>query len=59
MYMYVKLPPEDLNHDTYPSHLISTYTCKVTIALRVCGGRVRLFLDEQAFVYANDAKINI
>ena len=57
--MYVKLPPRDLNHDTYPSHLTSTYTYGVTFALRVCGGRVRLFLDEQAFVYANDAKINI
>ena len=36
--MCVKLPSGDLNPDPYPPHLISTYTCRVTIAPRVCGG---------------------
>ena len=36
--MCVKLPPGDLNPDSYPLHLISTYTYGVTIAPRVCGG---------------------
>ena len=35
--MCVKLPPRDLNFDPYPPHPTSTYTCGVTIALRVCG----------------------
>ena len=37
--MYVKLSPKDLNLDLCPSHPTSTYTCGVTIALRVCGGQ--------------------
>ena len=36
--MYVKFPPENLNFSSYPSHLISTYTCGVIIVLRVHGG---------------------
>ena len=41
--MCVKFPPRDLNPGPYPSHLTSTYTCKVTIALRVCGGYPTVF----------------
>ena len=37
LYMSVKLPPEYLNHNPYPQHPINIYTCKVTIALRICG----------------------
>ena len=37
--MCIKLSPEDLNSDPYPPHPISTYTYKVTIALRVCGDK--------------------
>ena len=40
--MYVKLPPEDLNLNSYPPHPTSTYTCGVTIAPRVCGGNYDL-----------------
>ena len=36
--MCVKLPPKDLNLDPCPPHLTNTYTYKVTIAPRVCGG---------------------
>ena len=36
--MCVKLPPGDLNPISYPTHLTSTYTCRVTIAPRMCGG---------------------
>ena len=35
--MCVKLLPGDLNSDLYHPHPISTYTCRVPIALRVCG----------------------
>ena len=35
--MCVKLLPEDLNPDPSLTHLTNTYTCKVTIASRVCG----------------------
>ena len=36
VYICVKLPSEDLNHDSYPPYPTSTYTCGVTIAPRVC-----------------------
>ena len=36
--MCMKLPPEDLNSDTCPSHSTSTYTYGVTIILRMCSG---------------------
>ena len=29
----------DLNPGSYPLHSTSTYTCKVTITLRICGGK--------------------
>ena len=38
--MCVKFPPEDLNPDPYPPHLTSIYTCKVTTAPMVCGGKI-------------------
>ena len=41
--MYVKFSPGDLNDDPCPPHPTSTYTCGVTIALRVCGN-IYLFL---------------
>ena len=36
--MCVKLFPENLNPGSYLSHPKSTYTCRVTIAPKVCGG---------------------
>ena len=36
--MCVKLHYRDLNSGPYPPHLVSTYTCGVTIAPRMCGG---------------------
>ena len=42
--MYVKFPPRDLNPSPYPSHFTSTYTCGVTIALRVYGDIFFFFL---------------
>ena len=41
--MCVKLPPKDLNSSPWPPHPTSTYTCGVTIALRVCGGWPSIF----------------
>ena len=41
--MCVKLTSKDLNSGSYPPYLTSTYTCGVTIALRVCGGERRMF----------------
>ena len=38
--MSVKLPLGDLNLSPCPPHLTSTYTCGVTIASRVCNGKV-------------------
>ena len=38
--MCVKLSPRDLNHIPCPPHPTSTYTCGVTIALRVCSGQI-------------------
>ena len=34
----MKHPPRDLNFGFYPPHLISTYTCRVTITPKMCGG---------------------
>ena len=38
--MCVKLPPEDLNPSHCPPHFTNTYTCGVTIALRMYGGPI-------------------
>ena len=35
----MKLPLRDLNLNPYPPHPTSTYTCRVIIALRVCGDK--------------------
>ena len=43
--MCVKLLPKDLNLGSCPQHFISTYTCEVTIALRVRGGKVVFFFN--------------
>ena len=37
--MCVKLPPRDLNPDHCPPHPTNTYTCEVTTAPRVRGGK--------------------
>ena len=37
--MCVKLPHGDLNLSPYPTHPTNTYTCGVTIAPRMCGGK--------------------
>ena len=44
--MCVKLPPRDLNPGLYPPHLISIYTCRVTIALKACGDKYSLDLSK-------------
>ena len=40
--MCVKLPSGYLNLGPYPSQPTSTYTCRVTITPRVCGGEIAL-----------------
>ena len=35
--MYVKLPLEGLNPDSYPLHLTNIYIYGLTIVLKVCG----------------------
>ena len=42
--MCVKLFLRDLNPGLYPSHPTSTYTCRMTVALRVCGGLCDLLI---------------
>ena len=45
--MYVKLPPRYLNPDLCPPpHPISTYTCRVIIAPRVCDDIYGTMLNE-------------
>jgi len=39
--MCIKLPPGDLNPGPYPPHPTSIYTCGVTTASRVHGGKAR------------------
>ena len=39
----MKLSPEDLNFGSYPPHPTSIYTCRVTVVLRVCGGKTGIF----------------
>ena len=48
MYMCVKFPPGDLNLSPYPPHPTSIYTCGVTTAPRVCGGRTTIKLPNCA-----------
>ena len=43
LYMFVKLPPRDLNSGTYHPHLTNTYICGVTIVPRVRGGPLNSF----------------
>ena len=43
--MYVKLPHKDLNSDLCLPHLTSTYTCEVTITLRIYGGYLTYNVD--------------
>ena len=48
MYICAKLPLRDLNSDSYPQHPTSAYTCKVTIAPRICGdvhAIIQMFVD--------------
>ena len=42
--MCVKLPLGDLNHSPYLLYPTNTYTCEVTIAPRVCGGKIHICL---------------
>ena len=44
--MYVKLPSRDLNPNFCSPHSTNTYTCKVTIAPRVCGENFQDFKCE-------------
>ena len=41
--MCVKFSPEDLNFGLCPPHPTNTYTCRVTIALRVHGGVIWIY----------------
>ena len=49
--MCVKLFLRDLNPNPYPSHPTNTYTCGVTIALRVCSGIInKIKLDSSSLI---------
>ena len=41
--MYVKPPYQNLNSGLHSPHPTSTYTCRVTIASRVCDGDCHIF----------------
>ena len=49
MYICVKLPPGNLNPSHCPPHLTNTYTCRVTIAPRICDGKFKTSLLEINF----------
>ena len=42
--MCVNFSLGDLNSGSYPPHLTNTYTYRVTVALRVCGGPCDLLI---------------
>ena len=46
----MKVPPKDLNPNSYPSHPANTYTCGVTIAPRVHSGESGKILIERKIV---------
>ena len=50
--VYVKLSLGGLNPNLHPPHSTSTYTCRVTTTLRVCGDNLKIFstteLDKNA-----------
>jgi len=48
--MCVKLPPGDLNSGPCPPHFTNTYTCRVTIAPKVCGGELLNHLNKDCDV---------
>ena len=43
MYMWVKLPLGDLNPNPCPPYPTNTYTCRVTIASKMCGGVIYIY----------------
>ena len=51
--MCVKLSLRNLNHGPYPHtpHLTSTYTCEMTIAPRICGGKSNFFTHPTSFSF--------
>ena len=54
--MCVKLPPGNLNSGPCPPHPTSTYTCRVIIAPKVCGGYIQYILKILTFVTFNKRK---
>ena len=48
--MCVKFTPKDLNFGPYFPHLTNIYTCGVTIALRVYGGKNLSFHVKLSFI---------
>lgn len=48
--MCVKLFFVDLDYGSYPPHLISTCTCRVTVAPKICGG-CYYYYAKRLFIY--------
>ena len=61
--MYVKLPPQDLNSNLCLPHPTSTYTCEVTITLRIYDGyltyNVDCLINVQSYELNNPKTVNI
>ena len=55
--MYLKLPPKDLNLGSYSPYPTSTYTCRMTIVLRVYGGIYLDLKSNNLYVALNGSKI--
>ena len=43
--MWVKLPLGDLNPNPCPPYPTNTYTCRVTIASRMCDGVIYIYIS--------------
>lgn len=46
----MKVPPKDLNPNSYPSHPANTYTCGITTALRVRSDKSGKIIIERKIV---------
>ena len=54
--MCMKLHPEYLNSGPFSSHLTNTYTCRMIIALRVCGGVSYIIIPKLTYTIFTSVK---
>ena len=52
----MKLHPEYLNSGPFSSHLTNTYTCRMIITLRVCGGVSYIIIPKLTYTMFTSVK---